>query len=123
MKQTSHPEHFDRLRGLMQNLQKHIPGPMGEFTQLHRQAMTDGALNTKMKELIALGISIAIRCDGCIAHHVHDALQARATRDEIAEAIAVAVLMGGGPSVIYGAEALQAVEQFENANNPPHPEA
>lgn len=123
MSPTSYPEHFDHLRGLMQNLQEHIPGPMGGFTQLHRQATTDGVLNTKMKELIALGISIAIRCDGCITHHVHDALQAEATRDEVAETIGVAVLMGGGPSVIYGAEALQAVEQFENANNPSHSKA
>jgi AhpD family alkylhydroperoxidase len=102
----------------MQNLQKDLPGPMGEFTQLHRQAMTDGTLNTKVKELIALGISIAIRCDGCITHHVHDALRAGATRADIAETIGVAVLMGGGPSVIYGAEALQAAEQFEAAKNP-----
>jgi AhpD family alkylhydroperoxidase len=106
MSPTSHPEHFAHLRGLMQNLQKHISGPMGGFTQLHRQAMMKGVLDTKIKELIALGISIAIRCDGCITHHVHDALQAEATRDEIMETIGVAVLMGGGPSVIYGAEAL-----------------
>lgn len=64
------------------------------------------------KELIALAISIAVHCDGCIAYHVHDALAAGASRQEVAETIGVAVMMGGGPAVIYGAQALEAVGQF-----------
>jgi len=75
--------------------------------------MTEGALSARTKELIALAIAITVRCDGCIAYHVHDAVHAGATRGEIVEAIGVAVLMGGGPSAIYGAEALEALEQFE----------
>ncbi|MBZ0300131.1 MAG: carboxymuconolactone decarboxylase family protein [Anaerolineae bacterium] len=86
---------------------------MGAFMQLHHAGASDGALSSQCKELIALGIAIAVHCDGCIAFHVHDALQAGATRDEITEAIGVAVLMGGGPSVMYGCEALEALEQFE----------
>ena len=73
-----------------------------------------GALSTKTKELIALSIAISVRCDGCIAFHVHDAIAAGADRQEIAEAIGVAVLMGGGPAVVYGAEALEALRQFES---------
>ncbi|MBI3965281.1 MAG: carboxymuconolactone decarboxylase family protein [Chloroflexi bacterium] len=91
---------------------------MSGFTQLYQQAVADGALSRKVKELIALGIGIAVRCDGCVAYHVHDALRAGATRHEVAEAIGVAVLMGGGPAVIYGAEALQALEQFEPQRRP-----
>lgn len=75
--------------------------------------MADGVLSAKVKELIALGIAITVRCDGCIAFHVHDALEAGASRKEVAETIGVAVLMGGGPSVVYGSEALEALEQFE----------
>jgi AhpD family alkylhydroperoxidase len=59
--------------------------------------------------------SIAARCDGCIAYHVHDALKAGATRKEIVETIGVAVLMGGGPATVYGAEAFEALNQFETA--------
>jgi AhpD family alkylhydroperoxidase len=70
-------------------------------------------LSTNANELIALAIRIAVHCDGCIAYHVHAALKAHATRREIAETIGVAVMMGGGPSVVYGCEALEAVEQFE----------
>jgi len=60
----------------------------------------------------ALAVSIAVHCDGCISYHVHDALKAGATDEEICETIGVAVLMGGGPSVVYGAEAFEALEQF-----------
>src|SRR5690606_5904806 len=65
------------------------------------------------KELIALGIAITVRCDGCIAFHVHDAMQAGANEAEIAETVSVAILMGGGPSVVYGIEAMQALEQYQ----------
>ena len=85
---------------------------MSGFGELHKNAMSPGILTTMEKELIALGIAIAVRCDGCIAFHVHDALNAGADRREITETIAVAVLMGGGPALMYGAEAL---DQFEMA--------
>jgi AhpD family alkylhydroperoxidase len=108
-----YPEYYDQLTGLIKKLGKEIPGPMAGFGQLHKHAFADGALSSKAKELIALAIAITVRCDGCIAYHVHDALHAGATRPEIVEAIGVAVLMGGGPSTIYGSEALLALEQFE----------
>ncbi|QDV20519.1 Carboxymuconolactone decarboxylase family protein [Gimesia panareensis] len=107
-----YPPYYNQLKGLMDDLGKEIPGTMSGFSQLHKHAMAEGALSTKAKELIALAIAITVRCDGCIAYHVHDALHAGATRPEIVEAIGVAVLMGGGPSTIYGSEALEALKQF-----------
>lgn len=59
-----------------------------------------------------MAIAIAMRCDGCIAFHVRDAIKAGATRDEVLETIGVAIVMGGGPSVVYGVEAQEALEQF-----------
>ncbi len=109
----NHPEHYEHLRNLMGKLGKKIPGPMGGFGELHKASVSEGALTTKIKELIALGIAITVRCDGCIAFHVHDALRAGASHEEIAETIGVAVLMGGGPAVMYGCEAYEAMEQFE----------
>lgn len=110
-----YPDYYEHLRGLIEKLANQIPGPMSGFGQLHRESIAEGVLSAKVKELIALGIAIAVRCDGCISYHVHDALRAGATEEEIAEAIGVAVLMGGGPSVVYGSEALEAVEQFKVA--------
>ncbi|MFQ5656456.1 MAG: carboxymuconolactone decarboxylase family protein [Candidatus Methylomirabilales bacterium] len=110
-----YPEYYDRLRGLMGRLGKELDGPMSGFAQLHTQALADGALSTKVKELITLAISITARCEGCIAAHVRAALRAGATRKEVAEAIGVAIYMGGGPAMVYGCEALEALDQFEAA--------
>jgi AhpD family alkylhydroperoxidase len=111
--EKEYPQYYNHLKTLMGKLGKEIPNPMSGFVQLHKYAVAEGALNTKIKELIALGIGIAVRCDGCIAYHIHDALRAGATRQEILETIGVAILMGGGPATIYGCQALEALEQFE----------
>jgi AhpD family alkylhydroperoxidase len=65
---------------------------------------------------MALGIAVAIRCDNCIAYHVHDALKVGATRAEIVETLGVAMMMGGGPATMYACEAFEALEQFEKSN-------
>ena len=89
-----------------------IPMQMGGFARLHKKAVADGALSRKVKELMALAISISIGCEGCIAYHTHDAVQVSATRDELLETIGVGVMMAGGPGSIYGVHALDAIEQF-----------
>ena len=94
------------------NLFKAAPGPMRAYAQLVEEATRDGALNTKVKELMAVAISIAVRCEGCIAYHTRAAHKHGATREELVETIAVAVELGGGPSTVYGAEALAAYDQF-----------
>ena len=71
-------------------------------------------LTEKTKELIALGISVAIRCDDCIAFHAKAALKQGANREEVMEALGMAVYMGAGPSVMYATHALDAFTQFEN---------
>jgi len=109
----NYPECYNSLLEMQKKLSTELPGPMKSFGQLHKEVITDAALDTKAKELIALGIGIAVRCDGCISYHVHDALQAGATRKEIIETIGVAILMGGGPSMVYGCEAMEALNQFE----------
>jgi AhpD family alkylhydroperoxidase len=113
--ERTYPDYYQHLQSVMIKLGNELPGPMAGFGQLHRQAVAAGTLSTKVKELIALGIAIAARCDGCIAYHVHDALKAGGTRKEIIETIGVAVLMGGGPAAVYGAEAFEALNQFETA--------
>jgi len=63
----------------------------------------NGAMDTKTKELLAAGISLVVRCDHCIAHHVYSALKAGATREELTEAAFTAIVMSGGPAVTYAA--------------------
>ena len=88
------------------------PETMRSFGGMAASVMKDGALDKKTKELMAVSISICIRCEGCIAYHVSNAAKAGATREEIVETITVAVEMGGGPSTVYGAKALEAFDEF-----------
>tara|TARA_R110002124_G_scaffold227889_2_gene393263 strand:+ start:14623 stop:14973 length:351 start_codon:yes stop_codon:yes gene_type:complete len=105
-------KNYNDLTKLMGELGEKIPATMKSFGNLHNASTSEGVLSTKFKELIALGIAITVRCDGCIAFHVHDALNAGATSEEIIETIGVAVMMGGGPAVVYGCEAMEALRQF-----------
>jgi AhpD family alkylhydroperoxidase len=87
------------------------PDTLKGFNQMHAQAMRDGALDTRTKELIAVALSVGSRCDPCIAFHVPAALRHGATRDEIMEVLAVTVMMGGGPSLMYAAHVIEAMEE------------
>jgi AhpD family alkylhydroperoxidase len=109
----NYPERLRDIQGTMGALHSENPDVMQAFMGLHKAAAEDGELTSKFKELIALAIAVNVRCDGCIAFHVNDALKAGATRAEIVEALGVAILMGGGPSVMYAVEALEALNQFE----------
>jgi AhpD family alkylhydroperoxidase len=110
---NNYPEFYQHVQVNMAKYGKESPDTMSAFMKLHKTGSTDGALSAKVKELIALAIGIAVRCDGCIAFHVHDALKAGATHDEIVDAIGVAIYMGGAPAVVYGSQALEALQQFE----------
>jgi AhpD family alkylhydroperoxidase len=85
---------------------------MSAFSGLARAALDPKALPTKTKELIALAISVATRCDGCIAFHAQAAVKEGASREEVMETMGMAIYMGAGPSVMYAAQALEAFDQF-----------
>jgi AhpD family alkylhydroperoxidase len=91
-------------------LRQAMPEQARGFGQLAQSAIAPGVLDAKTKELIALAIGITARCDGCLAFHAKAARKYGATREEIVETIGVAVYMGGGPSMIYGAEALDVFD-------------
>ena len=93
-------------------LRSGAPETMAAFSGLAKAALEPKALDTKTKELIALGISVATRCDGCIAFHAQAAVKQGATRDEVLETMGMAIYMGAGPSVMYAAQALEAFDQF-----------
>lgn len=92
-----------------------VPEVMKGFSAMAKAATADGALSTKTKELIALSLGIAARCDGCLAFHARALVELGASREEVMEAIGMSVYMGGGPSLMYGAMALEAFDQFSAA--------
>lgn len=94
-------------------LRKLIPETVTAFSGLSKAAQTSGSLDKKTKELLALAISVAIRCEGCIAYHARGARRTGATRQDVAETLGVAIQMGGGPSINYAADALRAFDQFD----------
>ena len=89
-----------------------MPEVMKGFNALAQSALQDGVLDHKTKELIALCLGVAGHCDACIGFHMQALVKAGATKAEIEEALAVAVYMGGGPSLMYAADALTAFEQM-----------
>jgi AhpD family alkylhydroperoxidase len=100
-----------RLKRDAANLFKAAPEPMKAFHSLMIASSKDGVLSSRYKELMALAIAIATRCEGCIIHHVEAASRHGSQREEIVETICVAVEMGGGPASVYGAMALAAYDE------------
>ncbi len=100
------------LSDSLSKMRKEMPDVMNGFYALAQAATKDGALSKKTKEFIGLALGIAGHCDGCIGFHTQALLELGATREEIIEVIGMAVYMGGGPSLMYGAEALQAFEEL-----------
>ncbi len=106
------PKIAQDMTGVVRELRGGAPEVMKSFSALARAALDGTALDAKTKELIALGISVAVRCDACVAFHAEAAVKRGATREEVLEAMGMAVYMGAGPSVMYAAQALEAFEQF-----------
>ena len=115
MSETHFPARYRALGAMMERLGAQIPATMGGFGQLHEAAVSEGALSTKTKELIAPAIGVAVRCDGCIGFHAEELVRLGASREEIAEMLGMAIYMGGGPSLMYAADAMKAFDQYSQS--------
>lgn len=104
---------IDDLRAPTRAFRRAVPDAWAGFADLHQAAVSDGVLPAHVKELIALAIATAGHCDGCVAYHARAAAAKGATRDEAAEALAVALLMAGGPASVWAPRALEAFDEFE----------
>lgn len=110
---TDWSEFVKLLSADIRELRLGAPDVMKAFAAMATSAGAKGALDPKTKELIALAISVAIRCDDCVAFHAKAAAQRGATRDEVLETLGMSVYMGAGPSVMYASHALAAFKQFD----------
>ncbi|MGZ8350862.1 MAG: carboxymuconolactone decarboxylase family protein [Allosphingosinicella sp.] len=100
-------------------LRQSSPEAMKGFGALAIAATASGTLDSRTKELMALAIGIAVHCDGCVAYHTKVARQRGASREEVAETVALALYMGGGPAAVYGADALRAYDQLSGPGSVP----
>ena len=85
-----------------------------QFGAMSKAALADGALDKKTKELIALAIGVATHCDGCIGFHTRALKRLGATDEEVSEALAMTVYMGGGPSLMYAGNAWNAWQEAKS---------
>jgi AhpD family alkylhydroperoxidase len=106
------PKLTKELTAQIRNLRGGAPEVMKAFASIAQAALAPKALDAKTKELIALGIAVAVRCDDCIGFHVKAALEQGASRQEVSEVLGMAIYMGAGPSVMYASHALEAFSQF-----------
>jgi len=109
----SYPDITKRISSNMKVLRKDIADTMQGFSAMAQAATKDGVLDKKTKEFIAIAIGVATRCDGCLGFHTQALVRLGASRQEVVETLGMAVYMGGGPSLMYAAEAITAFEQAQ----------
>ena len=95
-------------------LRAEAPEMMKGFGDLAAAVTKYGVLDKKTKELIALALGVAARCDGCLGFHTQALAKLGATKQEVVETLGMAVYMGGGPSLMYAADAMSAFEQAQS---------
>jgi AhpD family alkylhydroperoxidase len=102
------------LLGPLRELRGGAADVMKAFSAIAQAASKANVLDAKTKELIALAVSVAIRCDDCIAFHAKAAVEQGATREEVLEALGMAIYMGAGPAAMYASHAVEAFDQFKS---------
>jgi AhpD family alkylhydroperoxidase len=107
---TNAQNYYETNAAAMRPVRAAAPDLLKAFGGLHQAVMKPGALTTAEKELIALGIGLAVRCENCIYAHVQAALKAGATREQILETAGVAVMMQGGPTYTYLPRVVEALD-------------
>ena len=115
MTQKDWPSTTKDLAAELRNLRGGASEVMKHFAAIAQAALAPEALDAKTKELIALAISVAVRCDDCVAFHTKAAVEHGASRQEVLETLGMAIYMGAGPSAMYASHALGAFTQFEAA--------
>lgn len=120
MNASEQPFH-DLTRDVSRNLaylRTELPDVLKGFNDLGKAAAKSGALDEKTKELVAIALGVAAHCDACIGFHVRTLVRLGGTKQELAETLAMAVYMGGGPSLMYAANTLAAYDEFAPAVAP-----
>lgn len=105
-----------RAQANTKRIQETVPETMRQYKKLQNSAYAEGALDKKTKEIIALTYAIADKCEGCIGNHVNKLVGLGASREEIAEIAEVAIVMGGGPGMVYGGKALETYDEATEEN-------
>jgi AhpD family alkylhydroperoxidase len=109
---AAYPQLTASISASLARLRADAPDTLRGFSALAQAATRPGALDKKTKELIAMALSVAARCDPCIGFHAETLVKLGTSRAELEDMLGMCVYMGGGPSLMYAAKALQAYEEF-----------
>ena len=107
-------EKLQEIKKLIGELQKDAPEEINAFLNFLQKAEKDSAISAKNKELINVALSVAAQCEWCIAFHTQNAIKLGASKEELIEAGMQAVVMHGGPALMYMTPLLNAIEEFSN---------
>lgn len=105
-------EKLNATRNQLRGLNKTIPDTAKAFGAMGKTVKEGGVLDYKTKEFVALGMAIVSRCEPCISLHCAALVNAGATKEEVADVLAMAIQMGGGPSMMYAGKALECFEEL-----------
>ena len=111
MTETS-KDFFENFKMSLEKMKQKCPETLNGFSAMFKNIMAPGQLSVKQKELIAMGISVALQCEPCIKLHVKKCLDAEATNAEILEAASVAVMMQGGPAYTHIPLVIETLEEL-----------
>jgi len=105
----------DRMKQALRSLNGAVPDTAKAFGALGKAVKAPTSIDVKQAEFVALGIAVAVRCEPCIGFHVDALVKLGATREEIADVLSMCIQMGGGPSLMYAAKALECYDEFSEA--------
>ena len=100
----------DQIGASIKEMSEINPDIVKAYAGLHHANSASKHLDAKTRELIALGVAVSLRCDGCINAHTDAAIKAGATKEEIVDALGVAIMVNAGAALVYSARTLDAYE-------------
>ncbi len=110
-------DYMTRFKDDIRVLNRTLPGTTRAFGALSKSVRDSGVLDVKIKEYIALAIATVQGCTPCIGYHAEILAKLGAPREEVVDALAMAIQMGGGPALMEAADALAAFDQFVAARS------
>lgn len=105
-------EYTGEINSRFKELGKLAPDVTKAFVNLEASVEKARHLDKKTRELISLAVAVTTRCDGCIASHVEEAIKAGVTREEMAEALGVAISLNAGAALVFTTRTLDCYDDF-----------
>jgi AhpD family alkylhydroperoxidase len=105
-------QYRDEVAARLRDIRTTKPDIIKAYAELHHANSTSTHLDAKTRELIALAVSVTLRCDGCINAHTEAAVKAGASKDEVVEALSVAIMVNAGAALIYSTRTMDALDAY-----------